>query len=72
VKITDIHEDVVDLSKRRAAKAKDQTDQRLSHLDHSVADAIDDLIVSGIPEEEAHNLVMQHLSDIVVASDLDD
>lgn len=77
MKLINLHEDVVDLSKRREQKQKEQVKmpsvtvpELLADIDGAIELTIGDLIHRGMSQEEAARIVMKHVSDIVMGHDL--
>lgn len=77
MKLINLHEDVVDLSKRREQKQKEQVkmpsvtvEELLADIDGAIELTIGDLIHRGMSEKDAHSVVMKYLSDIVMGHDL--
>ncbi len=77
MKLIDLLEDVVDLSKRRKQKQKEQikmptitVPELLADIDGAIDLTIGDLIHRGMSQEEATRIVIKHVSDIVIGHDL--
>ena len=69
MKLINLHEDVVDLSKRRKKMAEPLANV-LADIDGAIELTIGDLIHQGMSQEEATRIVMKHVSDIVMGHDL--
>lgn len=73
MKLMNLHEDVVDLGKRRKQKHKKRNwsiQKSLHHIDQSVTYVIEDLMQQEINEDHARRIVMKHLSDLVMSYDV--
>lgn len=74
MKLTALLEDVIDLSKRREQKQKEEvsfsTDEVLDNIDNTLELTIEYLKNQGMSELDARKVVMKHLSDIVMSHDL--
>ena len=75
MKLTALLEDVIDLSKRREQKQKEEevsfsTDDVLDNIDNTLELTIEYLKNQGMSELGARKVVMKHLSDIVMSHDL--
>ncbi|KKL72226.1 hypothetical protein LCGC14_2087020 [marine sediment metagenome] len=74
MKLINILEDVIDLSKRREQKRKKQSipaEQLLSDIDAAIEVTIGDLIHQGMSQDEARRFVIKHVSDVVMSYDLE-
>jgi len=74
MKLTALLEDVIDLSKRREQKQKEEEafsiDEVLDNIDNTLELTIEYLKNQGMSELDAQRVVMEHLSDIVMGHDL--
>ncbi len=77
MKLINLLEDVVDLSKKREQKQKEKVkmpsvtvQELLADIDGAIELTIGDLIHRGMSEREAHSVVMKYLSDLVMGHDL--
>lgn len=77
MRISSILESVVDLSQQRERKqtqhrerAESIKSQAMYAVDHAVAATIDHLKRQGMSDDEAYRAVMSHLSDLVMAYDM--
>ena len=73
MKLINLHEDVVNLDKRRRQKHKKRNwsiQTSLHHIDQSVTYVIEDLMQQEINEDHARRIVMKHLSDLVMSYDV--
>ena len=74
MKLTHIHENIVDLAKHREMKKKENrpfsTQEVLDNLDDTFELTITYLVDQGMIEGDALNVVMKHLSDVVMGHDL--
>ncbi|KKM91203.1 hypothetical protein LCGC14_1230950 [marine sediment metagenome] len=74
MKLINLYEDVVDLSKRREQRQKEEEafsiDEVLDNIDNTLELTIEYLKNQGMSELDARKVVMKHLSDIVMGHDL--
>ncbi len=74
MKLTNLHEDVIDLDKRRQKKQEEDQpfsiDEVLGNIDDTLEVTIEYLKNQGMSEEDARGRVMKHLSDLVMGHDL--
>ena len=72
-----LSENIVSLDQQRDKRSEQQQqrkeslkDQVMVNIDHAVASAIDQLKRQGMSEHEAYGAVMSHISDLVMAFDM--
>jgi len=74
MKLTALLEDVIDLSKRREQRQKEEEpfsiDEVLDNIDNTLDLTIEYLKNQGMSELDARKVVMKHLSDTVMVHDL--
>ncbi len=75
MKLINLHEDVVDLDKKRRQKAIENQpfsiDDILGNIDDTIEVTIEYLVQKmGWKENDARSAVLQHLSDLVMGNDL--
>ena len=74
MKLINLQEDIVDLDKRREQKREEEQpvsiQEALLNIDETLELTIEYLKHQGMSEEDARGVVMQHLSDLVMADDL--
>ncbi len=74
MKLTNLHEDIIDLSKRREQKQKEKqpfsVEEVLDNISDTLEITIEYLKNQGMSESDARGVVMKRLSDLVMGHDL--
>lgn len=74
MKLMNLFEDVIDLDKRRQQRQEEKqpfsVDEVLDNIDDTLELTIEYLKDQGMSESDAREVVMKHLSDLVMGQDL--